>query len=318
MFGNLASIFGQTALDIGGHMLKSGMSSAGGFLNSFANGFINEFFGERSQDSALAAAQGLSAWNKALDYEYTRKRDDDLFDLTRRYLGNTAKWQVDGLKAAGLNPILAFSNLGASTGLGAGSAPSPSLGSVSPYKNNVNLSESMRTLSAIDLNESTAKQIQSQTALNRSTVNYQDVQSAKIASEIESQQIQNKARVIEELAKLQKGHDTGLWGSLSRGSEMWGDKDSWVFFNDEKKKIARQLVDIVSGVPTSDKYNSAKSASRVNEDSTPRLEARSENTSKSVVATQSRHESSSDKWRRRIRHYGRILIDGIKNAPLVH
>lgn len=77
---------------------------ASGALGSLASGAINFGFGQAS-----AALNSRRAWKyykrqKALDYAYDANQ---YFNLNRRYAENSALWQTTGLRAAGLNPILA-------------------------------------------------------------------------------------------------------------------------------------------------------------------------------------------------------------------
>lgn len=68
---------------------------SGGWLNNSSSDSYNKSVSKRQ----LKLQQRYANFKSALDYEYAK-----------RYAQNSAKWQVEGLKAAGLNPILAATN----------------------------------------------------------------------------------------------------------------------------------------------------------------------------------------------------------------
>lgn len=174
-------------------------------------------------------------WQKALDYYYD---ENQYYDLARKYSENSAKWNVTGLRNAGLNPILAATdgNFASTYGSGSsgGSMPSNgasqnvgfsnSHGSVTP------VTESIRDFASAALSQSSAKlnsvnsDVASQTA--PATVKLADANVKRVQAETD-QIAANTARTLADIENdrarlLNDSFGVGVsFGSKENGSSSF-------------------------------------------------------------------------------------------------
>ena len=109
---------------------SAAISSAGSAGNNLLNYGLNRSATKYSSNLSTQKAKELLweestvnkkdyAWQKSLDYLYDSTA---YYDLSRKYAENSAKWNVTGLRNAGLNPILAATDGNFSSTYGNGSS----------------------------------------------------------------------------------------------------------------------------------------------------------------------------------------------------
>lgn len=140
---------------------SSALSSMGGSFSlddatlGWANNQSNRSLNKAINKTNLKLQKQYDLWTQEQDKAYEKWYQDymyslqnnEYYKLAQKYATNTAKWAVQGLKAAGLNPILAAQNPNMSSNLGdarpSGSGHSvggsPSLGSVGASRSGMQL-----------------------------------------------------------------------------------------------------------------------------------------------------------------------------------
>lgn len=188
--GFLMSILGASALALGGSALGVGANTATNALTAWSTNSARESLNKNIMTTNIKKQLNYERKSMQLDAAYEKWYQDmmyklqanEYFDLAQRYGINTASWAVEGLKKAGLNPILAAldSNLSSSLGSASpqssggrrgggsvhGSAPS------SPSASDIRLS-AMQDLINSGKQQS---QIEAQTGLLESQKRYTDIQ----------------------------------------------------------------------------------------------------------------------------------------------
>lgn len=136
---------------------SSALSSMGGSFSlddatlGWANNQSNRSLNKAINKTNLKLQKQYDLWTQEQDKAYEQWYQDYLYSLqnneyyklAQKYATNTAKWAVQGLKAAGLNPILAAQNPNMSSNLGDASPSgsghsvggSPAISSVAPNRN---------------------------------------------------------------------------------------------------------------------------------------------------------------------------------------
>lgn len=186
MFPALAAGLGSAASALG----QSGAASfLGGVANSWLSGMMSNYWGRKSsRDNAALGyeySKRLADYNRAQDFAYAQKYNDLNYDLAARYSMNAAKWTVNGLRSAGLNPILAANSGG--VGSAQMGTPTPSVGgggsTISPNGNypRVDIAEASRDLASLPLQAATAGQVASQTEKTQAETRLQDLSTAREA-----------------------------------------------------------------------------------------------------------------------------------------
>lgn len=128
MLASLGTALGSAAIGVGGN-------AAGGFLNSWLGNTAKESLNKNISKTNFKIQKKYDLWTQEQDKAYNKwwqeylyqLQSNQYYDLSKKYATNTAKWAVEGLKNAGLNPILAAGNYNMSSNLGnAGPSLSPS------------------------------------------------------------------------------------------------------------------------------------------------------------------------------------------------
>lgn len=146
MWGTLASAVGSYFLD---GAAKGATSAASGWMGNTSRESLNK----NITKSNFKIQKKYDLWTQEQDKAYNKwwqeylydLQNNQYYDLSKKYATNTAKWAVEGLKNAGLNPILAAGNYNMSSNLGnaspmttpsastaRGSIHSPSVSSAGP------------------------------------------------------------------------------------------------------------------------------------------------------------------------------------------
>lgn len=146
MWGTLASAVGSYFLD---GAAKGATSAAAGWMGNTSRESLNK----NITKSNFKIQKKYDLWTQEQDKAYNKwwqeylyqLQNNQYYDLSKKYATNTAKWAVEGLKNAGLNPILAAGNYNMSSNLGnaspmttpsastaRGSIHSPSVSSAGP------------------------------------------------------------------------------------------------------------------------------------------------------------------------------------------
>jgi hypothetical protein len=119
-----------------GSALLSGSSNAGSSaLGSWLGNTSRESLNKNITKTNFKIQKKYDEWTQEQDKAYNKwwqnylygLQNNEYYELSKKYATNTAKWAVDGLKNAGLNPILAAGNYNMSSNLGnASPASNPS------------------------------------------------------------------------------------------------------------------------------------------------------------------------------------------------
>lgn len=126
----------QMAAGALGSALLSGSSNAGSSaLGSWLGNTSRESLNKNISKTNFKIQKKYDLWTQEQDKAYNKwwqnylydLQNNEYYELSKKYATNTAKWAVEGLKNAGLNPILAAGNYNMSSNLGnAGPSSSPS------------------------------------------------------------------------------------------------------------------------------------------------------------------------------------------------
>jgi hypothetical protein len=128
MWESIAGAFGSALLS---GAANSGSSAVGSWLGNTSRESLNKNISK----SNFKIQKKYDLWTQEQDKAYNKwwqnylyeLQNNEYYELSKKYATNTAKWAVDGLKNAGLNPILAAGNYNMSSNLGnAGPSSSPS------------------------------------------------------------------------------------------------------------------------------------------------------------------------------------------------
>lgn len=191
-----------------------GAAAIGAGGNIASQGPLAYSFGKRDRRDAAKVDFEQYKKQRIFDYQFdstlgldlARMYDSKDFDLARRYNENTASWTVEGLRRAGLNPILAAGNgFNASNGFqGQGAPDSSSMPHVSGNSYNIrtdtDLLRSMFDAGALDVQSSTAK---------------------KISAEADNIKAQTLRTYIDAINEGRHGGVNSLWSAISAfGSDL--------------------------------------------------------------------------------------------------
>lgn len=126
----------QMAAGALGSALLGGVSNAGSSaLGSWLGNTSRESLNKNITKTNFKIQKKYDEWTQEQDKAYNKwwqnylyqLQNNEYYELSKKYATNTAKWAVDGLKNAGLNPILAAGNYNMSSNLGnASPASNPS------------------------------------------------------------------------------------------------------------------------------------------------------------------------------------------------
>lgn len=133
------SMFALGAAAVGSMLAQQGAQSSGSVLNSWATNSARESLNKNITKTNLKIQKEYDKWTQAQDMAYNKEweqwyqnylygiQNKEYFDLSKKYATNTASWAVQGLRKAGLNPILAAIDGNLSSNMGnAGPQSSPS------------------------------------------------------------------------------------------------------------------------------------------------------------------------------------------------
>lgn len=106
--------------------IGAGSSAASGLFGSWIGNSSKESLNKNITKTNLKYQKEYDLWTQEQDKAYNQWWQNYLYDLqnneyyklSQKYATNTAKWAVDGLRRAGLNPILAAQNPNMSSNLG--------------------------------------------------------------------------------------------------------------------------------------------------------------------------------------------------------
>lgn len=113
------SALGSLAMGMGGN-------AAGGLFSSWLGNTSKESLNKNITRTNLKYQKQYDLWTQEQDKAYNtwwqnylyNLQNNEYYKLSQKYATNTAKWAVDGLKNAGLNPILAAGNYNMSSNTG--------------------------------------------------------------------------------------------------------------------------------------------------------------------------------------------------------
>lgn len=178
------SVAALAAAAAAGGAAQGGSQTLGGLLTGRYN---------RKED----ASQSIKTYNKqaAIDYAWAngpyfdlaQKYNEVNYQLARRYSENSASWAVNGLKKAGLNPILAASQ-GFNADMGQqgvqGGQPSGSVPSVhgQPVNADFNFNKAF-DIGNLDVQSSTASKMKADTNVAQATADYIKAQTMRANAE---------------------------------------------------------------------------------------------------------------------------------------
>lgn len=289
------SLLGTIAGALGASGASGGMNLLGDVAGSWATNSAKESLNKNITQTNYKIQKKYDLWTIEQDKAYEQwwqnylynLQNNEYYQLAKKYATNTASWAVEGLKRAGLNPILAGidSNLSSSTGdaqpqqsghkVSSGSVRGASVSGGHNLSHGINLANAIQSFSASDQARSQAEINKAQATVQRETLPSQ-IASAKFEADklrqessnlaVSNEQIQ--ANTAESLARAELIHSqakknavdtynaaknaglSGPFGAASRlGAEIQGPRNA----------LERRLEEFVNrqfGVNGSD--NSAK------------------------------------------------------------
>ncbi len=175
-------------------------SAAGGVGSSIFDKVANYYYGGKAEKRSNRRTEDMSqrqiktqAYADRWLYDYMQGSN---YDYTRDYLENSAKWTLQGYENAGLNPMLAVNHGNISTsGVMANmpnlssalsSAGSPVNGGTSTAEASRDMAGVLQTLSSADLQQTTAKNIETMQPVDRKLKDAQAEKTLAEADQIEA------------------------------------------------------------------------------------------------------------------------------------
>ena len=128
------SILAALASAVGGAALDGSAKAGTSALTSWLGNTAKESLNKNVTRTNLKFQKEYDLWTQEQDKKYNQwwqgylydLQNNEYYNLSKKYATNTAKWAVDGLRNAGLNPILAAGNYNMSSNLGnAGPSTTP-------------------------------------------------------------------------------------------------------------------------------------------------------------------------------------------------
>lgn len=211
---------GSVAAGLGSLFGSASGNTATTVANAWATNSARESLNKNITKTNFAIQKKYDLWTQQQDKLYEQWYQDYMYGLqnnqyyklAQKYATNTAKWAVQGLKAAGLNPILAAlqgnmsSNLGSahpqpsghstSSGRVGSNAPASAVGSNLVGQS---LAEALQSFSAADMSKSSArlKDIQSDIA---DKTKYASIEKAALDTDITNAQLTGQINTNEQIA----------------------------------------------------------------------------------------------------------------------
>lgn len=162
-----------------------GSALIGAGSNIASQGPLSYFYGKRDRRDSSSVDFEQYKKQRIFDYQFDKSLGFDLaklydakdYALARRYSENSASWAVEGLRRAGLNPILAAGNgFNASLGFqGQGAIGGPSVphssGNSFNIKSDADLLGAMLKAGSLDVQASTADKLKADSDLARANSN---------------------------------------------------------------------------------------------------------------------------------------------------
>ena len=163
-------------------------------------------------------------FDSTLGLDLARLYDSKDFDLARRYGENTASWAVEGLRRAGLNPILAAGNgFNASLGFqgqgstGGSSVPHTSGNSYNSNYDKIDFTGNPLLASSLDVQSSTAAKLKADSELSHAQSNVAQANADNIKA-------QTLGTYIKAINDARTGGVSSIGGLISSGlSDLIGD-----------------------------------------------------------------------------------------------
>lgn len=245
----------------------SGFDWVGSVLNAGLNFAVKSGLGALNRSWSTKAAKGATKrdlQNQALHENwyvrniYPQYQEAD-YDMARRYAENSAQWEVQGLRNAGLNPILAATHGLGGAGVGY-SAPSGSPSGSSGYMPdgsidtpNLDLAEGVRDLASAamartdskikrDTAPSIVSSAKSDAALKQANVGIADATKRKIEAEVQQVQANTaKAFVDARNTLASQGMSSDLFRIATRALVSPFDSNGRKLYRDIDGKITTLL-----------------------------------------------------------------------------
>lgn len=163
-------------MEMSSDIISSLIGAGADYIIGTQNAFLGDYFGRKQRSQQSKLSYEMANYEAALNYQYSKLYNEQNFALAQRYAQNSAKWSVDGLRNAGLNPILAAgggfnANLG-SAGVTSdtsvdmpGMSANPSVGMPGRFTEALGLLNNIKeTNSRVKLNEEQEPLIEANTA----------------------------------------------------------------------------------------------------------------------------------------------------------
>lgn len=208
-----------------------GSAAIGALSNIGSQGPLSYFYGKRDRRDSSEIDFEQYKKQRIFDYQFDRSLGFDLaklydakdYALARRYSENSASWAMEGLRRAGLNPILAAGN-GFNASLGF-QGQSPSGGSSVPHssgnsfdiKSDADILGALQKAGSLDVQASTAYKLQADSDLAHAQSNVAQANADNIKA-------QTLGTYIKAINDARTGGVSSIGGLISAGlSDLIGD-----------------------------------------------------------------------------------------------
>ena len=163
------------AATIGAGAAMAGIGQAMSDTSSVGQSLLGNYLNRKNTKYTAGLSWKQYKAQRALDWDYFLAENEQNYKLQQRYALNSAKWQMEGLKKAKINPILALGG-GAPSPMQApsasptgGSLPSNNIPSASVRGSALNLSSAIRDVASTDMMLSTAQKVEKEAELPEAT-----------------------------------------------------------------------------------------------------------------------------------------------------
>lgn len=270
LLGSIAGAFGSSAF-------SGGMNLLGDVAGSWATNSAKESLNKNITETNYKIQKKYDLWTQEQDKLYEQwwqkylydLQNNEYYNLSKKYAQNTASWAVEGLKKAGLNPILAGidSNLSSSLGdanpqssghtVGSKSVRGASVSGGHNLSSGLNLAQSMQSFSAANLadkdveNRTLDNSIKRQTLpavvessrLSPAQISANTAKSLTEAKYIDAQSEKVKAETDLVREKIKYGGNPSTGGLLHRGFEHLNEQFKKAGSNSDIQEAVNDAVD---------------------------------------------------------------------------